>query len=118
MLGRRGARCLDVIRQLSVSAQPPEVTIVAEPDDRRLWVNPLRAPPRRPSRGTVPHPAPVRLTLFALGTAVPLALGTLVAPAAHADERPLPPGLRSLPDASAAPLHAVPITEPFGRKLR
>ncbi len=64
------------------------------------------------------QPVPVRLAVLTSSAVVLLAAGAAVAPSAHAGETPLPPGLRSLPDPSAAPMKAVPLAKPHGRKLR
>ena len=64
----------------------------------------------------MPQPVLVRLAVLVCGAVATLTAGALVAPAAYAD--PPPPGLCDLPEASSASLYAVPLTDPFGRKLR
>lgn len=66
----------------------------------------------------MPQPLLVRAAVLAGAAATSLTAGALVAPAAHADDATLPPGLSRLPESSAAPLVAVPLTDPLGRKWR
>ena len=63
----------------------------------------------------MPQPVLVRLAVLVCGAVATLTVAALVAPAAYADP---PPGLCDLPEASQASMRAVPLTDPFGRKLR